>query len=107
MTKVAGTVSFDGTPVEDGQIVFRLTSGEQRGYETVIRSGRYQLECEPGEVRVEITAFRPVPGKFTTANGPKEPVTEMYIPEKYNSGTRLTKTLGESGNTVDFELTSK
>ena len=85
MTKVSGNVTLDGVPVNDGQILFRLTTGEQKGYEAMIKDGTYHLECEPGDAKIEITAFRIVPGKFTTVNGPKEPVREMYIPEKYNS----------------------
>lgn len=107
MTEVSGTVSLDGVPVDDGQILFRRTDGEQKGYEGMIKDGSYKLKCEPGSVKVEITAFRIVPGKFTTVNGPKEPVREMYIPEKYNAKTTLNQTLNGSSTTIPFELSSK
>ncbi len=107
MTKVSGKVTLDGVPVNDGQILFRLTTGEQKGYEAMIKDGTYHLDCEPGDAKIEITAFRIVPGKFTTVNGPKEPVREMYIPEKYNSKTTLTRQLTGSSSELSFELTSK
>jgi hypothetical protein len=107
MTKVSGKVTLDGVPVDDGQILFRRTSGEQKGYEGLIKDGTYQLDCEQGDVKVEITAFRIVPGKFTTVNGPKEPVREMYVPEKYNTKTTLTQKLSGSSSTIPFELSSK
>lgn len=107
VTDVTGTVTVDGVPVEAGQILFRRTDGEQKGYEGTITNGAYRLQCEPGPVRVEITAFRVVPGKFTTVNGPKEPVREMYIPEKYNAKTTLQHTLTGSSSVLPFELSSK
>lgn len=107
LTEVSGTVVMDGAPVDNGQILFRRTDGEQKGYEGVIKDGAYKLQCEQGPVKVEITAFRVVPGQFTTVNGPKEPVREMYIPEKYNTKTTLTHTLSGSSSTIPFTLTSK
>ena len=108
MTDVSGTVTFDGAPLPDGQILIRHTSGEQRGYEATITGGAYQLRCEPGEVRVEITAIRDIPGKFQYPNGVKEPVRESYIPEKYNTKSTLMTTLTPGDNDdVSFELTTK
>lgn len=107
MTHVSGTVTLDGIPLGDGRIRFRRVDGEQKGYAGTIKAGAYQLRCEPGEAKIEIVAYRTVPGKFTTANGPKEPVIEMYIPEKYNSKTTLTKTISGSSNSIPVELTTK
>jgi hypothetical protein len=107
MTQVSGTVTLDGAPLDDAQILFRRTLGEQRGYGGVIKEGAYKLECEQGEVKVEVTAYRIVPGKFTTVNGPKEPVKEMYIPKKYNEKTTLITTLSGSRTSYPIELTTK
>ncbi|MFO0935306.1 MAG: hypothetical protein U0798_02185 [Gemmataceae bacterium] len=108
MTEVSGTVTFDGKAIDQGQILFRRTSGEQRGYETKITEGRYTIQCEPGEVSVVITAYRVVPGKFTTVNGPKEPVMEMYIPKQFNEESMLKASLdAKPKQEKDFDLTSK
>ncbi|QDT53697.1 hypothetical protein Pan44_17200 [Caulifigura coniformis] len=105
--KVTGSVSFDGAPVADGDIVFRRAS-DQMAYGGKIVGGKYEIETEPGEMKVEITARREVPGKFTTVNVVKEPVTEMYIPKQYNTNTELTAKI-ELGPTapIDFDLKGK
>ena len=56
----------------------------------------------------EITAFRTVPGKFTTINGPKELLKEMYIPAKYNKQSKLTAELKPGNNeNINFDLVSR
>ncbi|MGC4005699.1 MAG: DUF1559 domain-containing protein [Pirellulales bacterium] len=104
MTKVAGRVTLAEQPIEDGRILFRRTDGARKGYEGTIKNGDYTVECEQGDVTVEITAHRVVPGKFTTVNGPPEPVMEMYIPEKYNAKTTLTQTVNDGTQAIDFKL---
>lgn len=52
--------------------------------------GKYSLEATPGRKRVEVTAMRDVPGKFSEANpGEKVPVREQYIPKKFNADSKL------------------
>lgn len=106
---VTGTVTFDGAPVEEGRILFRPVSGAS-AHAGNIKDGKYEIEAVAGEMKVEITASRIIPGKFDTSNPDDEPapVGEMYIPEKYNSKTELTATVNSDGdNTIPFELTSK
>lgn len=109
MFAVTGTVSFDGTPVEDGRIQFRKAEGDQKAFSTEIKAGAYKLETEAGTMQVEITASRPT-GKFDTSNpdDPPQPIGEMYIPAKYNTETTLTAEVKSSGeNVIPFELTGK
>jgi len=105
---VTGTVKFDGEPVETGRITFRLTDGDKKAYSGEIAKGEYSVEVPAGSASVQITASRPVPGKFDTSNGEKVPVGEMYIPEEYNSKSTLTETI-ESGKdpVIPFDLKSK
>ena len=107
---VSGTVTFDGSPVAEGRIQFRPTSGTQQAYSAEIREGRYQLDSEPGSATVEITASRPIPGKFDTSNPDDEPqpIGEMYIPAKYNSQSTLVAEVSPTEtNEIPFDLTSK
>ena len=107
MHPVSGKVTFDGQPVREGRIQFRAVGGDQRAFSAEIKDGQYQLKALAGKVRVEVTASRPVPGKFDESNpGEKVPVGEMYIPARYNSRTELTAEVAAGKNQIDFTLTS-
>lgn len=106
---VTGNVTFDGAPVEEGRIQFTPVSGA-RSFAAEIKNGQFSLEAEPGQMKVEITASRLIPGKFDTSNPDDEPqpVGEMYIPAKYNAETELEAEVTASGpNTFDFALTAE
>lgn len=106
---VSGKVTFDGEPIVEGRIQFRLVDGDQRAFSGQITNGQYELETLPGKMTVEVTASRMVPGKFDESNpGEKVPVGEMYIPARYNSETELTAEVPASGiKQLDFTLTSE
>ena len=105
---VSGTVTFNGEPVKDGRIQFKMAGPGGRSYSAPIADGTYELEAEAGEAAVEITASRIVPGKVDRSNpGSEEPVGEMYIPKKYNAATTLKANVKEGSNDIPFELTSK
>ena len=70
-------------------LLFRNLEGDGRAYSAPIADGRYSVEVETGKMRVEITASRIVPGKFSYAKGEKDPVGEKYIPARYNSRSEL------------------
>lgn len=102
---VKGTVTFDGTPVEQGTILFRRLDGDGRGYSGEISNGGYELQAEAGTMRVEITASRAIPGKFTEVNpGEKDPVYEMYVPKVYNAESTLEVDVTTGSNTHAFDL---
>lgn len=104
---VEGTVTFDGQPVEDGRIQFRGKI-DSRAFSAPIVAGKYATELPVGTSSVEITASRPIPGKFDESNpGERVPVGEMYIPAKYNSQTELTAEITSGSNVADFALTSE
>ncbi len=108
MHTVNGTVTFDGNPVEKGRIQFRSIDGG-KAYSSEIVEGKYSLQAEAGEVKVEIVASRNIPGKFDNSNPDEEPqpVGEMYIPAKYNTKSELTATIKEDGeNSIPFDLKS-
>lgn len=107
MHVVTGTVTFDGEPVAQGDIVFRDVDGQTKGYGGRIVGGKYEFECEPGSKKVEISAMREVPGKMDTSNpGEEVPLMEQYIPEKFGAATTLTADVS-GPDSIDFDLKSK
>ena len=99
---VTGTVTFEGTPVAEGEIVFLDAAGKNKSYGGQITDGEYSFESSPGKKTVEISVVREVPGEMDTTSNPGESVrlVESYIPE-----TELTAEVRESGdNKIDFTL---
>ncbi len=100
-------MTFDGEPVKEGRIQFRGTT-DSRAFSAPIVDGKYSAEVPVGTSSVEVTASRPIPGKFDESNpGERVPVGEMYIPAKYNSRTELTTDITSGENVADFALTSE
>lgn len=103
--RVSGEVTYDGKPIENGTILFRNTGSDGRAYQGEIKNGKYDLKSEAGSMRVEITGSRVIPGKFKEVNpGEKDPVSEMYVPAKYNSKTTLEAKVEEKSNEIPFNL---
>lgn len=103
---VGGNVTFQGTPVETGRILFREMQGSQQAFSGEIKNGKFLLTTSPGKMRVEITASRPVPDKFDYSNGEPTPVGEMYLPPKYNAESELTADISAGKkNSLQFDLT--
>jgi hypothetical protein len=111
---VDGNVTFDGVPVETGQIVFE-PKGPGRMSIGQIAAGRYSIAEKYGPTRgefvVRITADRPsgekaAPSSYAADQTPQD-VYEQFVPAKYNSASELTLTIGdESHIKSDFTLTS-
>jgi hypothetical protein len=100
---VSGEVSFDGTPVMEGDILFRPADPAVAPEGGKITKGRYQCQAKPGPQRVEIRASRPEPGP----PGPMGPVYKDYIPAEYNSKSILKADVSPSGkNQFPFHLQS-
>ena len=107
--EISGTVTFDGEPVKEGEIVFRAADAQVRSCGGPITDGKFSFKGSPGAKKVEITAMREVPGKMDTTSNPGEesPLMEMYIPAEYNDETTLTADVPESGKkTFQFDLKS-
>ena len=102
---VTGTVTFDGSPVEKGRIQFTPVSGD-RAFSAEIKDGAYELEAQPGKMKVAIRASRIIPGKFDTSNPDEDPqpMGEMYIPDVYNSRTTLEAEVTAGENNFPFAL---
>jgi hypothetical protein len=112
--EVSGTVTLDGAPLADGDILFRPQPGTQAP--TVsgrIASGEFDIPAEQGPLAgsytVAITAERPT-GRKVRADILGEETTdqyEQYLPPRYNDQTELTADVKSSRDDLAFELTSK
>jgi hypothetical protein len=104
MYRVTGSVSFDGQPVENGEIIFVSVEKGTAPDAGRIANGSYDMLVKTGKKRVEIRASRPVVGGKPNPMGP---VYHDYIPEKYNGRTTLLAEVTPDGeNRFDYELKS-
>jgi hypothetical protein len=92
---VSGTVTWNGGPLPEGHIVFDPVDGSVAPDAGKIENGKFELQAQPGEKRVEIDATR--------ESGEVDPVMhaaprEAYIPSKYNSETILKATVTAGGD---------
>lgn len=114
-TSVSGSVTFDGAPVEVGQVVFE-PKGAGRMAIGQIADGRFLIPGKygptMGEYVVRITADHPtgekvVPSSYSADQTPQD-VYEQFIPAKYNNESELTISIrGNQDIERDFALTSK
>ena len=103
---VKGAVTFDGQPVQEGDIMFSSPAGDRGPDAGKIKDGAYELKTTEGKKRVEISAAKIQPGGARGAGG--EPVPEEYIPERYNSQSELTADVRPTpANVIDFKLQSR
>ena len=101
LVPVTGTVSYDGKPLPDGDIMFVPADKSVGPEATKIKDGKYSFKAREGKNRVEVTASRPVPGK----KGPMgEDAFKSYIPTKYNQKSELTAEVSAGSTSHQFEL---
>ena len=106
-TTAQGTVTYDGTAIPVGSVMFlpKATGGQKIGAR--IYDGKYEVEPKfelaPGQYHVVITWDKGT-GKFVGAGDDKREITAEGLPGKYNSQTTLTADLKPGPNTVDFKL---
>ena len=107
MYPVSGTVTLDGNPVPEGEILFTDGDGKLGPDAGKIKDGRFEFQAKAGKKRVEISASKVLPGsKVRGAGG--EPVPEEYIPEWYNVNSTLTEEVKPGGdNRYEFKLSGK
>ncbi|MFO0867169.1 MAG: hypothetical protein U0744_21445 [Gemmataceae bacterium] len=112
--KVWGDVTYQGKPVEEGDIVFVSTGGPGRDAGATIAGGKYEVPRDigpyaDGSYRVEIKERRKtgkkLPHPFNPALGP---VDEYVFPTPAKYGTRSALTIKVSSNSSenkhDFHL---
>ena len=113
---VAGNVTLDGKPIEDGSIVFESAdrSGPSAGGK--IQQGAYSLADDsgvmPGKKTVRIFAMRKtgkqVAGGVASDMSQMVDEIEQYVPAIYNEKSTLTcEVVAGDDNRHDFELESQ
>jgi hypothetical protein len=110
---VAGSVLLDGTPLAEGEIYF-VSPGLPPQMLT-IRAGRFQGTLLPGNVRVEIYAYRTVeaapidPASPPAAEGPELGAARVNIvPARFNQESDLRAEIPPSGQTdLTFAIESQ
>ena len=113
---IKGRVTFDGTPVDGGVILFVPepdASGKPSSASTggKIIAGEYTLDGErgpfPGRYRVLITWKQKTGQKITRqSDGLQFDEMVQVIPQEYNSATTLTAEVATNKTTFDFDLKS-
>tara|TARA_R110002111_G_scaffold2705_4_gene17950 strand:+ start:41405 stop:41833 length:429 start_codon:yes stop_codon:yes gene_type:complete len=104
---VTGTVTWNGQPLPEGDIIFIPTEKTARPEGAVIKEGQFELTLAPGSMRVEIRASRETGKMIESAVDPgqKIAVVENYIPAKYNDKSELKAEVSADGeNQFQFEL---
>jgi len=99
---VTGTVTWNGSPVPEGNILFTSADGKGVPDSGRIEDGKYKLEVKPGKKKVAIHAEREV-GEVDPIMGARP--RRSYIPPKYNVQTELTAEVTPGAkNAFPFEL---
>lgn len=99
---VSGTVTFDGQPVDQGEIRFMPADGQGTPYAGPIAGGKFECRVSAGQKRVEINATR----ESATPAPDGLPNFESYIPAAYNSQSTLTATIPPDSGSLTFDLKS-
>ena len=113
--QVSGKVTFDGAPVDDGQIEFEPQGAGRMAF-AIVSAGQYATPkdrgVQPGKYLVRITASRST-GKTAKTDAfirdeAAATINEQFIPAKYNSTSQLEIEITPSEAIEhNFELTSK
>jgi hypothetical protein len=107
LSDVSGTVTYDGKPVEDGQIKFAPADGQGPTAGDVIKDGKYHARKVPvGTAKVTISGAKVIGQKkvYNTAESPVMPVTAELLPAKYNDKSELTFEVKRGKNEKNWEL---
>jgi hypothetical protein len=109
---VSGTATFEGKPIERGEITFAPAGGAGRPDSALFSNGEYQIRVTQGKKVVRISAWSTDPALV----GPPPPdmpkgginPDREYIPDRYNENSTLEiEVLPRNGQTFDFTLSKK
>ena len=103
---IEGTVTLDGTPLDNGMIHFAPLDGASRTADAIIATGKFSTQVPLGEKRVTITASKFV-GKHKMYDAPGSAeldVVQERIPARYNAESKLSVTVNPGNQVADFNL---
>ncbi len=101
---VSGTVTYDGEPVAQGDILFVPMNRSLAPDAGTIENGRFRAQAKEGECRVEISALNIGPDTKVVMGSA---IATNFIPERYNRRSELRAEVSATDDNVyDFKLTS-
>jgi hypothetical protein len=109
LADVSGTVTVDGTAIEEGAITFYPVDGQGQTAGGPIKDGKYSVPVSVGLMKVSISYPKAI-GKKKLYNTPESPegiIWKEGLPARYNEKTELTLDVKSGRNTKDWELTVK
>src|SRR5262245_38889944 len=84
--RVTGTITWNGEPVQDGQIIFEAEDGQtQPAASKFTKDGRFEVRAAAGAKRVRIYGQRSK-GFNRVMN---QETFESYVPKEYNAKSEL------------------
>ena len=114
-SRVEGTVTLDGQPVDGGTITFFPEGGGDQKNPNVpgqIINGKYSIDSAhklaPGNYKVEVYWFKKTGKTISNPNDPGTTIEEakQVIPDEFNKSSKLKAEISSGSNTVNFELKS-
>ncbi len=101
---VSGTVSYQGQPIEQGEISFDPTDPRVSPDGAVITNGSYLAEVSPGEKIVRIRASRLIPAERLSKYDPPG-LREDFLPAKFNANSETRIEIEATGDhTANYDL---
>jgi hypothetical protein len=106
--EISGNVTYDGKPIETGNISFYPRNGKGTTSGGVIVNGAYTAKSVSfGEMEVKINASKVVRKRKLYPNDPKSPEIDErfeFLPDKYHEKTTLMLDVKERVMKKDFDL---
>lgn len=110
LIQLSGTVTLDGQPVEEGSISLMPVDGKGVTGGGLISNGTYTAESSPGEMAVQIYAYKTVekanPTTEEIERGLSTDRVQLLAPV-YNRQSKLRIRVSSSERNFDFPLTSQ
>ena len=110
LVKVTGTVTMNGEPVADAEVLFKPVAGGRLSHGKTDAEGRYTLEYLPGQRGAIVGAHQVSVSTYVEPDTDSSDPEKMAgrpetIPAEFNSRTTLEAELEPAGSTVlDFDL---
>lgn len=103
---ISGTASFDGVPIEKGEISFVPSDPSMPPEGGAIENGQFRFQALAGPKTVQIRGSRPLPPERQD-NPEMGLLYEDFIPATFNTSSTLQAEVTSSGgNTFTFDLKS-
>jgi hypothetical protein len=105
-TEVKGTVTVDGQPLADGDVIFKTPATASIDV-LKVTGGQFAGPAEIGKRNVEIYAYKTVPMQPGSPGYDPAGLKVNTLPDKYNARTELSADVVQGGdNSFKFDLKS-